>query len=376
MRDHLSDARAWPLLAALVLGATLIYLLRPILAPFLVGALLAYLADPLADRLEALGLGRTLAVVAVFLALSLLFAGAILLLLPLMGRQIDLLQSLLPQAVDWMQNTGLPWLRREAGLEIPSIDLQSLRGVLAGHWQSTGNVAAAVLSRFTDSSLALAALLGNLALIPVVTFYLLRDWDRLVERIRELLPRGLEPTVSRLAAECDDVVAAFLRGQLLVMLSLAVLYTTGLWLVGLNLALLIGTLAGLVNIVPYLGFIVGIGAAGIMAVVQFGPLSPELLLVVGVFLLGQALEGMVLTPWLVGDRIGLHPVAVIFAVLAGGQMFGFVGVLLALPAAAVVLVLLRHAHRRYLESSVYKGPGAPDGAAPGADQAANPHRGE
>ncbi|HKK23411.1 MAG TPA: AI-2E family transporter [Pseudohaliea sp.] len=152
MRDHLSDARAWPLLVALVLGATLIYLLRPILAPFLVGALLAYLADPLADRLEALGMGRTLSVVVVFLALSLLFAGAVLLLLPLMGRQLQLLQSLLPQAVDWVQHTGLPWLRQEAGLEIPAVELESLRQVLAGHWQSTGNVAAAVLSRFTQST--------------------------------------------------------------------------------------------------------------------------------------------------------------------------------------------------------------------------------
>ncbi len=358
MRDHLSDARAWPLLAALVLGATLIYLLRPILAPFLVGALLAYLADPLADRLERLGIGRTGAVLTVFTALSLAFAGAVVLLLPLLGAQLSLLQSLLPQAVDWLQSTALPWLRREAGLELPPMELQSLREVLAEHWQSTGNVAAAVFRRFTQSGLALAGLLGQLALIPVVTFYLLRDWDHLVERVRELLPRSLEPRISQLAAECDEVVAAFLRGQLLVMLALAVVYSIGLWLVGLNLALLIGTLAGLVNIIPYLGFIVGIAAAGTMAVVQFGPLSLELLLVVGVFLLGQALEGTVLTPWLVGDRIGLHPVAVIFAVLAGGQMFGFVGVLLALPVAAVVVVLLRHAHERYLESHVYQGTGS------------------
>ena len=359
MKEQLTDSRAWPLMAALVLGLVLVYLLQPILTPFLVAGLLAYLGDPVADRLERLGLGRTAAVCVVFLALSLVLAGAALLLVPMLSRQLQQLLTLLPLVLDWAENTAVPWLRQELQLEVPAIDLQGLRNVLAEHWQSTGSLAADLLARFTRSSLALAGLVGNLVLIPVVTFYLLRDWDRLVERVGHLLPRRLEPTVSRLARECDDVVAAFLRGQLLVMLALAVVYSAGLLLVGLKLALLIGTVAGLVNIVPYLGFIVGLGAAGIMAVVQFGPLSLELALVVGVFMLGQMLEGMVLTPLLVGDRIGLHPVAVIFAVLAGGQLFGFVGVLLALPVAAVVMVLLRHAHERYLESTVYDGPGPP-----------------
>jgi predicted PurR-regulated permease PerM len=180
----------------------------------------------------------------------------------------------------------------------------------------------------------------------------MRDWDLLIRRLHDLLPRRYEATTARLARECDAVLAQFMRGQLLVMLALAAISTTGLLIVGLNLAFLIGRLAGLVSFVPYLGFIVGILAAGIAAAVQFHD-AAHLIYVAIVFGVGQALEGMVLSPWLVGDRIGLHPVAVIFAVMAGGQLFGFLGVLLALPAAAVMVVLLRHAHGRYLESTVY-----------------------
>ena len=194
-------------MAALVLGLALVYLLQPILTPFLVGALLAYLGDPVADRLESLGLGRTSAVAVVFLALSLVLLGAAVLLLPMLGRQIEQLLALLPQMLDWADSTALPWLRRELKVEVPNIDLQGLRQVLTDHWQSTGNMAAELLGRFTRSSLALAGLVGNLVLIPVVTFYLLRDWDRLMGRVGGLLPRRLEPTASRLARECNDVVA-------------------------------------------------------------------------------------------------------------------------------------------------------------------------
>lgn len=352
-KARLLDSRAWPLLLAVTLGGVLIYLLRPILMPFLVGALLAYLADPLADRLERLRLNRTLAVVVVFTALTLIGVGAVLLFLPMLGRQVDSLRSLLPQMVDWTYQVGVPWLRVHTGLDIAALDLETLREALAQHWQSTGGIAASLIAQATSSGLALAGLLANLALIPVVAFYLLRDWDVLIARIRDLLPRRMEPMASQLTSECNEVVAAFLRGQFLVMLSLGVVYTVGLWLIGLDLALLIGVLAGLASLVPYLGFIVGIGAAALATVFQFNDWLAPLGLVCGVFLLGQLLESMVLTPLLVGDRIGLHPVAVIFAVLAGGQLFGFTGVLLALPIAAVIMVLLRHAHHRYLASDLY-----------------------
>jgi predicted PurR-regulated permease PerM len=204
--------------------------------------------------------------------------------------------------------------------------------------------------------LALLAWLVNLLLIPVVSFYLLRDWDLMVARLRGLLPRNHEGLVVKLARECHEVLGAFLRGQLLVMLALGVMYAVGLMLIGLELGLLIGVLAGLASIVPYLGVVVGIGAALTAGLFQFGGDFYPLLAIAAVFCVGQMLEGMLLTPWLVGDRIGLHPVAVIFAIMAGGQLFGFTGVLLALPVAAVIMVLVRHAHDLYKLSDLYGEP--------------------
>ncbi|MEH6473635.1 MAG: AI-2E family transporter, partial [Halopseudomonas sp.] len=189
-------------------------------------------------------------------------------------------------------------------------------------------------------------------LIPVVAFYLLRDWDRMVAQVGALLPRSIEPHVNRWASECDEVLGAFIKGQLLVMLCLGAFYAIGLGLVGLDLALILGVVAGLASIVPYMGFIIGIGASLIAAMLQFNELY-YLLLVGLVFGAGQVLEAVVLTPVLVGDKIGLHPVAVIFAIMAGGQLFGFTGVLLALPVAAVVMVLLRHLHQGYRDSELY-----------------------
>lgn len=351
--DPMTASERWSLAAGLLAAGLLIYLLQPILMPFLVGALLAYLGDPLADRLERTRLSRTTAVVIVFAVLLTIVGGLVLLLVPMIGAQLDALQLHLPQMLRWAQQTAVPWLEQRAGIELSDhLALDRVANALAAHWRETGDVLTIVLQRVTNSTLALAGWIANIALIPVVTFYLLRDWDLVVQRIRDLIPRASEPTVSRLADECDQVLGGFFRGQLLVMLSLGLIYSAGLWLLGLDLALLIGLIAGLASIVPYLGTILGLGAALIAALFQFGELWP-LIGVAIVFGVGQLLEGMLLTPTLVGDRIGMHPVAVIFAVLAGGQLFGFVGVLLALPAAAVIMVLLQHAHRRYKDSRLY-----------------------
>ena len=210
-----------------------------------------------------------------------------------------------------------------------------------------------LLSKVTTSSLAFLGWLANMLLIPVVTFYLLRDWDILVAKLRGLLPRKNEALTVQLIGECHEVLGAFMRGQLLVMLALGIVYAAGLMAIGLELGLLIGLLAGLASLVPYMGFIVGIGAALVAGLFQFGPDFFLLFAIVAVFGIGQLLESTLLTPLLVGDRIGLHPVAVIFAILAGGQLFGFTGVLLALPVAAVIMVLLRHLHQMYKESNMY-----------------------
>ena len=331
-------------LALLVLAGFLVYWLRPILTPFLAGALLAYLGDPLARGLQRLGVNRSVAVSLVFLALSALAAAVVVMLIPLVGRQIGMLQTQLPAMLDWAQSRALPWLEATLGIEPAALDLDAIRAAISAHWQSTGNVVAALAERLTRSGLALAGTLASLALVPVVAFYLLRDWDRVLAAALEAVPGAWRETTARLASECDEVVGAFLRGQLLVMISLGIFYALGLWLVGLQLGLLIGLLSGLAAVVPYLGFIVGIAVASLATVFEFSDWLIPLLLVWVVYGAGQVLESAVFTPLFVGDRIGLHPVWVIFAVLAGGQLFGFAGVLLALPVAAVIAVLLRHAH--------------------------------
>lgn len=347
----MTEAQKWPWLAAVALAAILVYLLAPVLTPFLTAAILAYIGNPLVERLMRWRLSRILAVVAVFLVLTLLVVLLVLVLLPKLERQFVVLAAQVPVLIDWLQQQALPWLQSRLGLT-QTLDLGSLRTAAGEQWQSAGGLLTKLLASVSRSGLAVLGWLANLLLVPVVTFYLMRDWPVLLTRLHDLLPRRAEPEIVKLVRAVDEVLGAFFRGQLLVMLALGGIYTTGLWLVGLELALLIGMLAGLVSFVPYLGLIVGVVAASIAALLQFHELTP-LLYVLVVFGVAQLLEGMVLTPWLLGERIGLHPVAVIFAVLAGGQLFGFFGVLLALPVAAVVVVLLHHAHRRYLDSRLY-----------------------
>ena len=350
----MSDAQKGMLLAGGVGAAVLLYLLAPVLTPFLIGAGLAYLGDPVADWLEARRLPRTAAVVAVFSAMVLAAATAIAVVLPLLQQQLAVFAAKLPDYLDWLQNHALPWLQAQMGIAGTAPDLESIKQALLAHWQEVGGVGAQIVAAITRSWLTMLGWLANLLLIPVVTFYLLRDWDKLLARIGELLPRRIAPVAVRLAKDCDQVLGAFLRGQLTVMLALAVVYSLGLWWVGLELALLIGLVAGVVSFVPYLGLIIGVLAAGIEAVIQFHD-AMHVLQVLLVFAVGQSLESLVLTPYLLGDRIGLHPLGVIFAILVGGQLFGFVGVLLALPAAAVIGVVLRYAHERYLNSRLYAG---------------------
>ncbi|MBF0255362.1 MAG: AI-2E family transporter [Gammaproteobacteria bacterium] len=347
-----SDSRRWFYLALALLGGWLVHLLSPILAPFLVSALLAYLGDPLCDRLEEKGLSRTLAVTLVFSGLFLGLLLMLLLVLPQLEAQISYLLKQFPGYLEWLRSHVLPWLQKHLGLTGALQDLGFVQKLLADHWQQAGGIFKGVLASVSSSGTALLAMLMNLVLIPVLTFYLLRDWDRLVIGVRVLLPRRYEPTAVKLARESDAMLGAFIRGQLMVMLGLGAIYTTGLWLLGLELALLIGMIAGVVSFVPYLGLILGILMAGVAAVLQFHAVEP-LLGVALVFVIGQVVEGVVLTPKFVGDQIGMHPVAVIFAVMAGGHLFGFFGVLLALPAAAVVMVWLRHAVGRYKQSRLY-----------------------
>ena len=351
----ITTSTKWFLFAGVVALGILIYLLSPVLMPFLMGALLAYLGDPLVDRLEARKLSRTAAVIVVFVVILLVVLSLPLVLLPLIEQQITALVTKIPQYIDWLQNTVVPFLSEKLNVDASLFNIETVKKSIAMHWRDVGGIAGYIINTVTTSGFALVAMLANLVLVPVVTFYLLRDWDVLVDKIHHLLPRKQEPVISKLAKESDLVLGQFLRGQLTVMVALGTVYTLGLWIVGLDLALLVGMIAGLVSFVPYLGFIVGILLAGVAAIMQFGDVM-YLLYVAIVFAVGQSLEGMVLTPLLVGDKIGLHPVAVIFAVMAGGQLFGFVGILIALPVAAVVVVILRYIYGVYTESELYGKP--------------------
>ena len=349
----MTDSRHWLWIAALFVLGGLLYALHPILSPFLIGILLAYMGDPVADLLERWKLSRTWAVIVVFSVFTLILVVLLLVLVPMLGRQLVRLYELAPQMIDWAQHSALPWVQLKLGLGEGFWKFDRVKAAVTEHLGQTGDIVGTVLASAGASSLALLGWLGNLVLIPVVSFYLLRDWDVMIAKLRSLLPRSREGFIVQLLGECHEVLGAFLRGQLLVMLGLGVIYASGLMLVGLELGLLIGIIAGLASIVPYMGFVIGFGAAITAGLFQFGPELYPLLGIAAVFTVGQLLEGMLLTPWLVGDRIGLHPVAVIFAILAGGQLFGFTGILLALPVAAVIMVLLRHAHDFYKQSDVY-----------------------
>jgi len=339
-----TDLRLNWLIAVAVTG-WVFYLLAPVLTPFVAAALLAYIGDPLADRLQKLKMPRTLAVAVVFLLTFVMLALLILLIGPLISTQVAALFDALPEIATRVEQVWLPtvlgWLNIEAGADVGFAPFLAKYGEMFGSWSGK------VLLSVTKSGGALAAAVLSLFLIPIITFYLLRDWDVIMVHLGALVPESQRDTIFQLARESDDVLGAFLRGQLLVMLALAIMYSVGLSFVGLKFAIAIGVVAGLVSFVPYLGFVFGIGIAGMTVVLEPDPLW-RLVGVIATFSVAQFVEGSVLTPKLVGDKIGLHPVLVIFAVAAGGQLFGFFGILLALPAAAVLSVLVRFAFDRYL----------------------------
>ncbi|MGA9852641.1 MAG: AI-2E family transporter [Gammaproteobacteria bacterium] len=342
------------ILIILVLVAVLIHFLRPILTPFLASFILAYLGHPLVDRLERWKMPRTLAVLAVFVLTLIVLALILALVIPMVVREIAALFTHAPEAGAWIQTHLLPWLVAHLGLQPGALAPAKLMGFVSSNFVSVGQIAGKALPSVLSSGGVVFEFFINLILIPVVTFYLLRDWHRLMQGIAAVVPQAAVPTVMRLARECDNVLGAFLRGQLLVMVCLAIFYCIVLSIIGLDNAVAIGVVAGVLSFVPYLGIITGIALALLTALLQ-GEGWWLLLAVVVIFIIGQLLSDLVLTPRLVGKRIGLHPALVIFAILVGGALFGFAGILLALPVAAAGTVLVRYARERYVESRLYQG---------------------
>ncbi len=339
------------LLIAIILSV-LCYLLAPILTPFLLGALLAYLVNPLVNQCMRLHIPRTLSVVIVFIFMFFILFLLIILLIPLIQSQINTLIQVIPRIIDWLQQTLLPMASNYFGKQ-ELINVDVIKKTLGEHWTTAGSYVGVLLNTIIHSGFLILEWTLNLILIPVVAFYLLCDWKKLIEGIKSLLPKKMAPTVINLTLQCNQVLGAFFRGQLLVMLFIAVFYSIGFTLIGLNIGIILGIILGIISIVPYLGIVVGITTASIAAYVQFGSFTPVFMVWI-LFAIGQVIESFFVTPYLLGDRIGLHPVAVIFAILAFGSLFGFFGVLLALPVAAVIMVWLRFLIDRYHESTLYK----------------------
>ncbi|WP_376695371.1 AI-2E family transporter [Wenzhouxiangella sp. EGI_FJ10305] len=345
---------AW-IIGSLLFAGWLVWLLGPVLTPFFISILIAYIVNPMVGWLEDMRMRRDVAVSLVFLLAFLLIVVVLLIVIPVLVREVADFLGRLPGYLDAFQKNVLPWIEAQLGVEInlQSFDVERARNLIQEYFSNIAGAAGNVVSVMTQSGGRFLVWVTSMVLVPLVTFYLLRDWRLLMDTLRDILPRNIEPTVVKLTEDCDEALGGFLRGQLMVMISLGLIYAIGLWIVGLNNAIAIGMIAGLVSFVPYLGAIIGVLLAGVTAVIQ--DFSFLFLLSVGiVFVVGQLIESFVLTPKLVGDRIGLHPVLVIFAVMAGGQLFGFAGVLLALPVAAAGTVIVRFAYNNYKRSEVYR----------------------
>ena len=347
-------AAAWLLIAVLAFLA--LRALGPVLTPFIVGAVLAYALTPLVDRIDEAGRGlvpRFVAVIVVELLFILALVSLALLVVPIVTREVPLMRAQMPALFERLDANLSPWLA-QFGINV-ALDVESLKAQVLRYLNTNYEDAASrLLSSLKVGGSFAFALVFNAVLTPVALFYLLLDWDRFVHRVLELVPPRTRPAVDSFTHEADVVLGQYLRGQLLVMLIMAAFYSVGLALFGLDLALPIGIFTGLAMFVPYLGFGIGLVVATLAGLLQFAS-AKAFLMVAVVYGAGQVIEGFFFTPRFVGERIGLHPLAVIFALLAFAQLFGFLGVLVALPASAVLLVGVRRVRSGYMGSKLYQG---------------------
>jgi predicted PurR-regulated permease PerM len=344
---------AWSLIAALAVLA--LWLLGPVLTPFVVASVLAYVLNPVVNRLDALGRGRmprVLAVLIVETLFLLVLLSVLLLVVPIFAKELPLLREQLPLLAARINNALGPWLA-QFGITL-ALDVESIKAFVVKYLSANfEDTAGSILSSLKLGGSVALAIVGNMVLIPVALFFLLNDWDRFVRLVVELVPPSLRASFDSFMDEADMVLGQYLRGQLLVMGVLAVYFSVALALFGFDLALPVGVFTGLAFFIPYLGFGLGMLLAFLAGILQFGSLY-GVFVVAGVYGVGQLVESLYLTPRLVGERIGLHPLAVIFALLAFGQLFGFLGVLIALPASAVLLVAIRRLRASYLLSKLYQ----------------------
>ncbi|UUS66088.1 MULTISPECIES: chloramphenicol efflux transporter CxpE [unclassified Acinetobacter] len=344
------------ILAGIALIIWVLYLLKPVVVPFIGAFLIAYLFSPLVDKLHNIGLPRWLSISLVFIGIGVAIFLAMWFLVPLVWEQLMYAKNNIPNNIHWVNYTFLPWLSETFNLVPMEIDTEQMSAAIMEYIQTnySADSIQAMLLKVAQSGLNFIQIGGTIVLIPIIAFYFLLDWERMLENMRRLIPRKYEKSTLTIVGECHEVLGAFVKGQFLVMFLLGVVYAVGLQLVGIEVGIIIGMIAGLASIIPYLGFAVGIISAIVACLFQFGLDWVHLALVLVVFMVGQAIEGYILQPFLLGDKIGLSPVAVVFAVLAGAQLAGLLGMLIALPVAAIIVVLLRHARENYEKSNLYR----------------------
>jgi predicted PurR-regulated permease PerM len=342
----------WLITAAIVVG--FLYLFSSILLPFLAGMILAYFLDPVADALQRLGLSRIWATVFILVGFVLLLAVGMMIVIPLLATQLADFGTRIPDYLSRLQvlitSIDPEWLQENFG-----VSNDTLRNSLSGLISSGAGFMTTIFESIWSSGKALVDIAGLFVVTPVVAFYMLLDWDRMIRTVDSWIPRDHVETVRGIAADINRATAGFVRGQGTLCIVLGIMYAIGLTLVGLNFGLLIGLFAGLISFIPYVGSLVGLVLAVGVALVQFWPEWQWIVAVAVVFFAGQFIEGNILQPRLVGKSVGLHPVWLMFALFAFGYLFGFVGLLVAVPAAAAVAVLVRFAISRYLESPLYRG---------------------
>ena len=346
-----TQAKVWAIV--LVVFVAILVLLKSILLPFVAGMAIAYLLDPVCDRLERMGASRTVATAIVTAVFAVVVILLLLLIVPLAVQQLIAFLGSLPDYIARTHDRLLPYyMELQQRLNLP--DSAELTELARARFGTALSWLGAALQSLVDQGRALAGLLSLIFITPVVTFYLLRDWDRLVGRLNDLLPRDHADVIRAQAALTNQTLAGFARGQSMVCLILALYYSISLMIIGLPFGVVVGLMAGILTFIPYVGSLTGFAVSMAIAIGQFDSWWSVALVAI-VFGIGQALEGNFLTPKLVGDRVGLHPVWIIFALLSGGALFGFVGLLLAVPIAAVIGVLVRFSIAQYRASKLYLG---------------------
>lgn len=329
-----------------------VYVLRSVLLPFVAGIIIGYLLDPWASRIEKWGVNRTLASVLVMFILILILVPALIALFSVIDSQVGHFISVVP---DYLSSFAQKIEPVFAGLQerFPALEAEKIREYLRGNIANSLKLVGNLMRRLITGGFALVNILSLLLITPIVAFYMLRDWDKFIAQVDSLLPKKSKKSIEKQAREIDCILSSFIRGQLSVCVLLGTFYAVGLYVVGLDLGVLVGFLAGIISFIPYVGSITGFLISILIAFAQFDSLMP-ILQVIGVFAVGQFIEGNFLTPNLVGDSVGLHPVWIMFALLTGGVLLGFLGLMIAVPVAAIIGVLIRHAIDNYKDSSLYK----------------------